>query len=196
MPVRRPIVLLSVLVAGIGVGIAGTLLYASLEQIPSKTPPLEIDGLVATLDGNTLLVEAVMSNTGQEPVVDIFIDRITAGNITITQDEYGLAILSHEDTHAEYCHSGYSCNKILGKSVGFSAGTSDSPRGGMTTDSFIKAGHQANFILEIRCDSAEYCGTVIGEHVGATDLLSFALEYVSGDETFLTDINTAGIIRG
>ena len=128
-------------------------------------------------------------------MVDIFIDHITAGNITITQDEYGLAILSHEDTHAEYCHSAYSCNRILGKSVGFSAGTSDSPSGGMTTDSFIKAGHQADFIFEIRCDSAEYCGTVIGKHVDVTDLLSFALEYVSDDETFLTDTNTAGIMQ-
>ena len=196
MSVRRPIVLLSVLVAGIGIGIAGTLLYASLEQIPSKTPPLEIDGLVATLDGNTLLVEAVMSNTGQELVVDIFIDRITAGNVTITQDEYGLVILSHDDTHAEYCHSAYGCGKMLGKSVGFSAGTSDSPSGGMTTDSFIKAGHDADFILEIRCDSAEYCGTVIGEHVDVSDSLSFALKYVSDGEPFLTGTKTAVIMQG
>ena len=79
MPTTRPIVLLGVLAAGIAIGIAGMLLYEPLEQITFKTPPLEINGLAATLDGNVLLEEAVMSNTGEKPVVDIFIDHITAG---------------------------------------------------------------------------------------------------------------------
>ncbi len=196
MPTTRPIVLLGVLVAGIAIGIAGTLLYEPLEQTVFKTPPLEINGLATTIDGNVLLVEAVMSNTGEKPVVDIFIDHITAGNVTITQDEYGLVILSHEDVYAEYCYNGFSCNKILSKSVGFSGGTSDSPSGGMIIDSFIDAGRDVNFILEIRCDRVEYCGTVIGEHVDVTDSLSFALRYVSDGESFLTGTNTAVIMHG
>ena len=196
MPTTRPIVLLGVLAAGIAIGIAGMLLYEPLEQTVFKTPPLEINGLATTIDGNVLLVEAVMSNTGEKPVVDIFIDHITAGNVTITQDEYGLAILSHEDAYAEYCHSAYGCSRMLGKSVGFSAGTSDSPSGGMTTDSFIKAGRDAIFILEIRCDSIEYCGTVIGDHVNVGNTLSFALRHVSDGESFLTSTSTAVIMQG
>ena len=125
----------------------------------------------------------------------LFIHRITAGNITITQDEYGLVVLERDGARAEYCHSAYSCNKMLTKSVGFSAGTSDSAGGGMTTESFIKAGGSADFILEIRCDRAEYCGTIIGKHVNPSDGLDFALEFASGPDTFLTDTHTTDIIQ-
>ena len=191
----KPIILLGVLAAGIIIGASGVFVYSYLEQIPYDAHPLKIEDLSAVLVGNSLYVEAVLNNTGSEPVTDIFIRDMVAGNITITQDVYGLVILSHDDVYAEYCHSAYLCSKVLAKSVGFSAGTSDSPSGGMVTDSFIKAGHLTDFVFEIRCDSTEYCGTVIGEHVGVTDTLTLVLEYTTDGAILLTDVYVIDIVH-